>query len=140
MRKKSVQSGRVCQGWPYLFCYRVALADTTLHNSVQAGATLQHNLEPASIVMGIKEVPLNELVTAPPSTLKDRRRTHLMFSHTAKGQSYNLPLLSRFLNEDGARLIDYELIMGEGGKRAVGFGWFAGGRLIRQLFVSLPSK
>lgn len=25
------------------------------------------------------------------------------------------------------RLIDYELLVGEDGKRTVGFGWFAGG-------------
>jgi len=57
-----------------------------------------------------------------------------MFSHTAKGQLYNMPLLSRFTEASGfgagstARLIDYELLVGSDGKRTVGFGWFAGGR------------
>ena len=59
-----------------------------------------------------------------------------MFSHTTKGQPYNMELLSRFLSQPGspsdkdalcARLIDYELLVGEDGKRTVGFGWFAGG-------------
>jgi alpha-aminoadipic semialdehyde synthase len=56
-----------------------------------------------------------------------------MFSHTVKGQPYNMPLLSRFLGpKDSARLIDYELLT-EDGVRSVGFGWFAGGKLyIRQ--------
>lgn len=69
-----------------------------------------------------------------------------MFSHTTKGQAYNMGLLSKFLRkkdaiEDGngeigvdvkkglkPRLIDYELLVGEDGKRTVGFGWFAGGK------------
>ena len=59
-----------------------------------------------------------------------------MFSHTTKGQPYNMELLSRFLSQPRspsdkdalcAKLIDYELLVGEDGKRTVGFGWFAGG-------------
>lgn len=61
-----------------------------------------------------------------------------MFSHTGKGQPYNMPLLSKFVNQEGSyqrpdfmeRLIDYELLT-DGpkplGKRVVAFGWFAGG-------------
>lgn len=48
-----------------------------------------------------------------------------MFSHTAKGQAYNMPLLSRF-TQATARLIDYELLTGRDGKRTVAFGWYAG--------------
>jgi alpha-aminoadipic semialdehyde synthase len=53
-----------------------------------------------------------------------------MFSHTTKGQPYNMELLSRFLGRDHLlpRLIDYELLIGPDGKRTVAFGWFAGGR------------
>ena len=56
-----------------------------------------------------------------------------MFSHTAKGQEYNMPLLAQFLNwqenlsPGHPRLIDFELLKNEKGKRTVGFGWFAGG-------------
>lgn len=57
-----------------------------------------------------------------------------MFSHTAKGQSYNMPLLSKFTHSQqgnansnaGARLIDYELLTDLNGKRTVAFGWYAG--------------
>lgn len=112
---------------------------------VQAGAQIHPTLEPAHIIMGIKETPLDELVSSPvPSPLSSAKlvpRTHLMFSHTTKGQPYNMELLSRFLRhgtseydsakeqEKGleARLIDYELLAGKDGKRTVGFGWFAGG-------------
>lgn len=88
-------------------------------------------------MVGIKETPLNELVTSPVSAPGLRSgpsipRTHLMFSHTTKGQPYNMELLSRFLgsqeNPSLPRLIDYELLAGEDGKRTVGFGWFAGGK------------
>ncbi|KAI6001939.1 Saccharopine dehydrogenase-domain-containing protein, partial [Pisolithus albus] len=103
---------------------------------LKAGAKLHPSLEPAHIIIGIKEVPLNELITAPVSAPQPSEslvhRTYLMFSHTIKGQSYNMPLLSRFLGENESRsstlprLIDYELLAGSDGKRTVGFGWFAG--------------
>jgi alpha-aminoadipic semialdehyde synthase len=68
----------------------------------QAGAKLYLTLEPVHIVLGIKETPFNELVTSPVSAPGLRSgpstpRTHLTFSHTTKGQLYNMELLSRFL-------------------------------------------
>lgn len=59
-----------------------------------------------------------------------------MFSHTIKGQPYNMQLLSKFLAAPSLpgdprllpRLIDYELLADNAGKRTVGFGWFAGGQ------------
>ena len=57
-----------------------------------------------------------------------------MFSHTAKGQQYNTPLLERFIkdlqadsNKKYRRLIDYELLTDGDGKRTIGFGYHAGG-------------
>jgi hypothetical protein len=109
---------------------------------LQAGAQIRENLQSAHIILGIKEVPLPELISAPlqlstpSSTSSPHRvaRTHLMFSHTTKGQPYNMPLLSRFTrsltgepHEVLPRLIDYELLTDANGKRTVGFGWFAGG-------------
>ncbi|KAI5116909.1 hypothetical protein M0805_000804 [Coniferiporia weirii] len=103
---------------------------------VKAGATPHRTLAPAHILLGIKETPLNELLTDPvPSS--GLPRTHLMFSHTHKGQEYNMPLLSRFLADfvsdsapDAAKLlptlIDWELLTDASGKRTVGFGWYAG--------------
>ncbi|KAG6372697.1 Saccharopine dehydrogenase-domain-containing protein [Boletus reticuloceps] len=108
-----------------------------VHQFVKAGARTHPNLDSAHIVLGIKEPPLNELITSP--TLSPWRtasfdspvpRTHFMFSHTTKGQPYNMELLSRFLSHPQrdlpSRLIDYELLMGPDGKRTVAFGWFAG--------------
>lgn len=110
----------------------------------QAGATIAEDLREAHIHIGIKETPLSRVITSPTanpranSTTPNVQRTHLMFSHTAKGQSYNTPLLAKYLASPGLsqaeasllpRLIDYELLTNESdGKRTVGFGWYAGGR------------
>ncbi|KAG8700622.1 hypothetical protein FRC08_004601 [Ceratobasidium sp. 394] len=94
-------------------------------------------LEPADIILGIKEVPLDECIASRAD------RTHLMFSHTAKGQPYNTPLLARFVgNEDKASLVDYELLTdGETGKRVVAFGWYAGAAgLVEGLITSAHSE
>jgi alpha-aminoadipic semialdehyde synthase len=66
--------------------------------------------------MGVKEIPI-------PSVIKGK--PHLFFSHTIKGQDYNMPLLQHFL-ETGSTLIDYEKIADDNGKRLVFFGKFAG--------------
>ncbi|KAG8832376.1 hypothetical protein FRC17_001423 [Serendipita sp. 399] len=89
---------------------------------LKVGAQVSESLEEANIVIGIKETPLKELLTSP---VNGRSRTHIMFSHTAKGQLYNMPLLSRFTNST-ARLVDYELLTNTDGKRVVAFGWYAG--------------
>lgn len=123
------------------------------HNSslsaeiIQAGAEVHPTLEPAHLILGIKETPLHTLVTSPIRSVSHDAlvpRTHMMFSHTAKGQEYNMPLLSRFLvggdhyadpkllddkypPQLAARLVDYELLTGTDSKRTVAFGWHAGG-------------
>lgn len=116
-------------------------------STLQAGAEVHSTLEPAHLVLGIKETPLHSLITSPVRSVNRNipvPRTHMMFSHTAKGQEYNIPLLSRFLiggdvyadpklSDDkplpqlAARLIDHELLTGTDGKRTVAFGWHAGG-------------
>jgi alpha-aminoadipic semialdehyde synthase len=69
-----------------------------------------------------------------------------MFSHTAKGQEYNMPLLARFVAPSSAsdqskqrfpRLVDYELLTDENGKRTVGFGWFAGAAGVLESLASM---
>ncbi|EJD50901.1 hypothetical protein AURDEDRAFT_83944 [Auricularia subglabra TFB-10046 SS5] len=93
---------------------------------IQAGAEVHPTLEPAQVVLGIKETPLYQL-DALCSPVAGSPRTHLMFSHTIKGQAYNMPLLSRFVGKrDAPSLIDYELLTNDSGARTVGFGWFAG--------------
>ncbi|EMD35803.1 hypothetical protein CERSUDRAFT_52831 [Gelatoporia subvermispora B] len=111
---------------------------------LKAGAKVHDTLEPAHIVLGIKETPLSELLTSsipgPASHVggpQQLPRMHVMFSHTIKGQLYNMELLSKFLAEYHAPgdsrprgslpwLIDYELLLNPDGKRSVSFGWYAG--------------
>jgi alpha-aminoadipic semialdehyde synthase len=123
---------------------------STLTPPYQAGAQIHPTLSPAHIIIGIKETPLSELLTSPvPSPTSPEvpiPRTHFMFSHTTKGQPYNMELLSRFLRDNPnkeptePRLIDYELLVGKDGKRSVGFGWFAGGsfRFVPTASLSRP--
>ncbi|KAI5891707.1 uncharacterized protein SCHCODRAFT_02629850 [Schizophyllum commune H4-8] len=102
----------------------------------EAGAQVVDDLSQAHIILGVKEPPLEEVFTDGVASPKDdstASRVSLMFSHTTKGQAYNMPLLRKFLrgqNEDKhvkpATLIDYELLVNEEGKRTVGFGHFAG--------------
>ncbi len=67
-------------------------------------------------ILGIKE---------PPVTSIKKGQVHLAFSHTHKGQGYNMPLLQKFIDEK-ATLFDYELIIDEKGIRTIAFGRYAG--------------
>ena len=49
----------------------------------------------------------------------------MFFSHTIKGQPYNMPMLRR-MRERRVHLIDYERIVDADGRRLVLFGRFAG--------------
>jgi saccharopine dehydrogenase (NAD+, L-lysine-forming) len=68
------------------------------------------------ILMGIKEVPINQLVAG---------KTYLFFSHTIKKQPYNKKLLQEVLKKN-IRLIDYEALKDRQGNRLVAFGRYAG--------------
>ncbi|KAJ2046362.1 hypothetical protein H4S04_005089 [Coemansia sp. S16] len=83
---------------------------------VAAGATINEDLSHADAILGIKEVPIDKLIPS---------KTYVIFSHTHKGQKYNMPSLQAFLDK-GIRLIDYELMVNEEGKRQVLFGKHAG--------------
>ncbi|GJM87063.1 hypothetical protein PR202_ga02981 [Eleusine coracana subsp. coracana] len=52
-------------------------------------------------------------------------RAYAFFSHTHKAQKENMPLLDKIL-EERVSLFDYELIVGDDGKRLLAFGKFAG--------------
>jgi len=81
-----------------------------------AGAQISESLENCDIIFGVKEVPIEDLIPNKP---------FVFFSHTIKGQSYNMPLLRAILDKQ-ITLIDYELVKGEDGLRIIFFGKFAG--------------
>lgn len=82
----------------------------------EAGARVDEDLSGCRLVLGIKEVPAGNLLPG---------MAYLFFSHTIKGQAYNMPLLRRIL-ELGCTLMDYELVRDGGGNRLIAFGFQAG--------------
>ncbi|MHA1935295.1 MAG: hypothetical protein ACW97A_08430 [Candidatus Thorarchaeota archaeon] len=69
-----------------------------------------------SIILGIKEMPINFF---------EPGKVYIFFSHTIKGQSYNMPMLKRIMDV-GATLIDYERVVDSSGRRLIFFGNWAG--------------
>lgn len=82
----------------------------------RAGAILDTGLDDCGVIMGVKEIPISQL---------QRGTAYVFFSHTIKGQPYNMPLLRRLM-ELGCTLIDYERIVDDAGRRLVFFGRHAG--------------
>ncbi|MDP7114410.1 MAG: hypothetical protein QGH45_20735 [Myxococcota bacterium] len=81
-----------------------------------AGAAVGSSVAGGQVVLGIKEPPLEQVGPG---------QLYMVFSHTIKGQDYNMPLLGRFLDQ-GASLVDYERIVDDEGRRLIAFGRFAG--------------
>ena len=81
-----------------------------------AGAKLSSDLSMCDFIIGVKEIPMNDLIPGKP---------HLFFSHTIKGQNYNMPLLQKILDHK-ITLLDYEKIEDKNNRRLVFFGKFAG--------------
>jgi alanine dehydrogenase len=82
----------------------------------EAGIILQESLDDCDVLMGVKEVPVDQLI---------HRKTYLFFSHTIKEQVYNRKLLQTILQKK-IQLIDYEVLTNEDGERLIAFGRFAG--------------
>ncbi|KAG0144211.1 hypothetical protein CROQUDRAFT_710105 [Cronartium quercuum f. sp. fusiforme G11] len=75
------------------------------------------------LVLAIKEIPIDHLSPLSPP---HHRRTYCFFSHTHKGQSYNVPLLQKMV-KSGDGFVDWELLLdAQSGKRTVSFGRLAG--------------
>jgi saccharopine dehydrogenase (NAD+, L-lysine forming) len=81
-----------------------------------AGVPVTDDISGCDILMGIKEVPVNELIAG---------KTYLFFSHTKKKQPHNQQLLQTII-EKKITLIDYECLEHDDGQRILGFGFFAG--------------
>lgn len=81
-----------------------------------AGVEVKEDLSDCDILLGIKEVPVAELLEG---------KTYLFFSHTKKLQPQNKQMLQAILKKK-ITLIDYECLEHEDGQRILGFGFFAG--------------
>lgn len=82
----------------------------------EAGITVTQDVSDCDILMGIKEVPVTDLIAD---------KTYLFFSHTLKKQPYNRKLLQEVLKKN-ITLIDYEALRDRFGNRLVAFGRYAG--------------
>ncbi len=81
-----------------------------------AGVPVEEDLSSCSVILALKEIPL-ELI--------ERGKTYLFFSHTAKGQSQNMPMLRKMMDL-GCTVVDYEKMVDDKGRRVLYFGNYAG--------------
>ena len=81
-----------------------------------AGAIVQEDLSSCNVVFGVKEFPI--------SIFRDNQ-AYMFFSHTIKGQNYNMPMLQTLLDKN-CTLMDYEKITNDKNFRLVFFGNYAG--------------
>ena len=80
------------------------------------GANVNEDLSSSPVVLAVKEIPIDFF---------EPRKTYAFFSHTIKGQKYNMPMLKKMMALE-CNLIDYEKITDENGRRLIFFGKFAG--------------
>lgn len=83
---------------------------------IQAGITVTDDLSGCNLLLGIKEVPIAQLIP---------NKQYLFFSHTKKKQPYNRGLMQAMV-EKNISLVDYECLEHKDGQRIIGFGFFAG--------------
>lgn len=82
----------------------------------KAGAILSNDLSNCNLLLGIKEVPVSQLIP---------NKRYMFFSHTKKLQPYNRALMQAMVQKN-ITLIDYECLEHNDGQRIIGFGFFAG--------------
>ena len=83
---------------------------------LMAGVEVKEDVSDCDILLGIKEVPVSQLIPS---------KIYLFFSHTRKKQPHNRALLQAII-EKKISLIDYECLEHDDGQRIIGFGFFAG--------------
>ncbi len=86
------------------------------HEYSDLGLRVSSDISDCDVLLGVKEVHIPELIP---------QKTYLFFSHTAKKQAYNRPLLQDIV-EKKITLIDYEYLTDQDGLRLVAFGRWAG--------------
>ena len=94
---------------------------------IDAGIDLSQDVSDCDILLGVKEVPIPELI---------ENKTYLFFSHTIKAQPYNRDLLKEILSKN-ITLLDYEAFTNSNGVRIVAFGRYAAllGRIMACLLM-----
>lgn len=80
------------------------------------GLTLQEDLTDCDVLMGVKEVPKDNLIP---------NKKYFFFSHTIKKQAHNIKLMKALI-EKQIQMIDYETLTDKNNNRIIGFGRYAG--------------
>ncbi len=83
---------------------------------IKSGVKIDEDLSKCKVIFAIKEIPIDFF---------QPNKTYVFFSHTIKGQKYNMPMLKRMMDLK-SNLIDYEKIINNKGYRIVFFGRYAG--------------
>ena len=83
---------------------------------VAFGITLQEDLSDCDVLMGVKEVPKENLIAG---------KKYFFFSHTIKKQPHNVKLMKALI-EKKVQMIDYETLTDKNHNRIIGFGRYAG--------------
>ncbi len=83
---------------------------------VEIGVELQDDLSDCDLLIGVKEVKIDALISGKP---------YLFFAHVAKKQPHNRKLLQA-IAERGITLLDHEYLTNTKGERLVAFGHWAG--------------
>ena len=112
------QAGRLSQMFPgvEVFCQPSEIRCYPDEDYVRQGVTLSEDLSHCDVLLGVKEVPIPELIAD---------KTYFFFSHTIKKQSYNRELLRTILQKN-ITLIDYETLVNQENQRIIAFGRYAG--------------
>jgi saccharopine dehydrogenase (NAD+, L-lysine forming) len=87
---------------------------------ITKGIKLEEDLSDCDIIMGIKEVPIPDLIS---------NKKYLFFSHTLKMQPQNQQLIKAMI-EKKIQMIDYETLTDERFNRIIGFGHYAGNGML----------
>ncbi len=80
------------------------------------GIEVKDDLSNCDVLLGVKEIPAQYLIAD---------KTYFIFSHVIKKQPHNQKLLKTVI-EKNIRLIDWEILKDEKGKRLIAFGRWAG--------------
>ena len=96
----------------------------------KSGAVLDESFKNVNTIFAVKEIP---------TKLLEPDKTYIFFSHTIKGQDYNMDML-RQLMALKCNLIDYERIVNEKGQRLIFFGAHAGYAGIIETLVAYAKK
>jgi len=94
------------------------------------GLNVHEDISDCDFLMGVKEVNIENLIPG---------KSYLFFSHTAKLQLHNRPLLLTCLQRN-ITLVDHEYLTNTKGERLVAFGKFAGIVGAYNAFISLGRR